>query len=268
MSLITGWLSVQYSAYTIRNMVYGVDMKRPWIWLMVLSLVTVLFFYCRENIQTVETSGAVSNIGRKTAEIIAGKGMLDLVRDSMEHPVVALTFDDGPSRKYTPLLLDGLKERGVKVSFFLVGKNIKENSDLIRRMEEEGHLIGNHTYNHVQLDKISDALAREEILKTNNAIYEVTGRYPQYMRPPYGAWKKNMEICVEMLPVFWTIDTLDWKTKDVQAVCQVVEKEMEDGAIILMHDEYETTVNAALKIVDEYQEKGYEFVTVDRLILP
>lgn len=243
-------------------------MKRPWIWLIVLVAMTVLFFDCRKNIQIVETSGAADNIGRKTAEVIAGKGMLNLVQDSMEHPAVALTFDDGPSSRYTPELLDGLKERGVKASFFLVGKNIEENSDLIRRMEAEGHLIGNHTYNHVQLDKISDASAREEILKTNNAIYEATGRYPQYMRPPYGAWKKNMEICVEMLPVFWTIDTLDWKTQNVQAVCQVVEKEIEDGAIILMHDEYETTVNAALKIVEEYQEKGYEFVTVDRLILP
>lgn len=243
-------------------------MKRPWIWLIVLVAMTVLFFDCRKNIQIVETSGAADNIGRKTAEVIAGRGMLNLVQDSMEHPAVALTFDDGPSSRYTPELLDGLKERGVKASFFLVGKNIEENSDLIRRMEAEGHLIGNHTYNHVQLDKISDASAREEILKTNNAIYEATGRYPQYMRPPYGAWKKNMEICVEMLPVFWTIDTLDWKTQNVQAVCQVVEKEIEDGAIILMHDEYETTVNAALKIVDEYQEKGYEFVTVDRLILP
>lgn len=243
-------------------------MKRPWIWLIVLVAMTVLFFDCRKNIQIVETSGAVDNIGRKTAEVITGKGMLNLVQDSMEHPAVALTFDDGPSSRYTPELLDGLKERGVKASFFLVGKNIEENSDLIRRMEADGHLIGNHTYNHVQLDKISDASAREEILKTNNAIYEATGRYPQYMRPPYGAWKKNMEICVEMLPVFWTIDTLDWKTQNVQAVCQVVEKEIEDGAIILMHDEYETTVNAALKIVDEYQEKGYEFVTVDKLILP
>ena len=243
-------------------------MKRPWIWLIALVAMTVLFFDCRKNIQIVETSGAADNIGRKTAEVIAGKGMLNLVQDSMEHPAVALTFDDGPSSRYTPELLDGLKERGVKASFFLVGKNIEENSDLIRRMEAEGHLIGNHTYNHVQLDKISDASAREEILKTNNAIYEATGRYPQYMRPPYGAWKKNMEICVEMLPVFWTIDTLDWKTQNVQAVCQVVEKEIEDGAIILMHDEYETTVNAALKIVDEYREKGYEFVTVDRLILP
>ena len=186
----------------------------------------------------------------------------------MEHPKVALTFDDGPSSKYTPLLLDGLKDRNVHVTFFLLGKNVKQNQKLVERMHKEGHLLGNHTYNHVQLDKISETTAKQEILKTNNEIYEAAGIYPEYMRPPYGAWKKNMEICVEMLPVFWTIDTLDWKTKNVQAVCQVVEKEIEDGAIILMHDEYETTVNAALKIVDEYQEKGYEFVTVDRLILP
>ena len=80
-------------------------------------------------------------------------------------------------------------------------------------MHREGHLIGNHTYNHVQLDKISETRAREEILKTNNRIYEITGEYPVYMRPPYGVWKKDTEFCVEMIPVFWTIDTLDWKTQ-------------------------------------------------------
>ena len=93
-------------------------MKRLWIWLIVLVVMTVLFFDCRKTIQILETSGAAGNIGRKTAEVIAGKGMLNLVQDSMEHPVVALTFDDGPSSRYTPELLDGLKERGVKASFF------------------------------------------------------------------------------------------------------------------------------------------------------
>ena len=243
-------------------------MKRLWIWLIVLVVMTVLFFDCRKTIQILETSGAAGNIGRKTAEVIAGKGMLNLVQDSMEHPVVALTFDDGPSSRYTPELLDGLKERGVKASFFLVGKNIEENSDLIRRMEAEGHLIGNHTYNHVQLDKISDASAREEILKTNNAIYEVTGRYPQYMRPPFGAWKKDLELCVEMLPVFWTIDTLDWKVKNAEKIVDIVQNEIEDGAIILMHDEYDTSVEAALEIIDKLRTMGYELVTVDQLIMP
>lgn len=230
-----------------------------------LALVFLLSAVCIYHYREEE---AVMAAGRKAAEIIAGNGMLNLVRDSMEHPVVALTFDDGPSSRYTPELLDGLKERGVKASFFLVGKNVQSNSELILRMEKEGHLIGNHTYSHVQLDKLSDVMAKQEILKTNNVIYEVTGSYPEYMRPPYGAWKKNMEICVEMMPVFWTVDTLDWKTKNVQAICNVVEKETEDGDIILMHDEYETSVEAALKVVDNLQKKGYEFVTVDKLLLP
>lgn len=208
--------------------------------------------------------------GRALAENIAGQGMLRLVEQSMDyqHPQAALTFDDGPDARYTPLLLDGLKERNIKASFFLLGEKIEQYPDLVRRMQEEGHLVGNHTYHHVQLDKLNDTKAREEILKTNNLIYETTGEYPQYMRPPFGAWKKNLELCVEMLPVFWTIDTLDWKVQNTDKIIQTVQDEIEDGAIILMHDEYKTTVEAALDVADELQKKGYELVTVDKLILP
>lgn len=161
---------------------------------------------------------AVQTIGNKAARLVAGEGMLrlmeqELMEQSQAHPEVALTFDDGPSPKYTPLLLDGLKERNVRATFFLLGQNVKENQELVQRMQAEGHLLGNHTYNHVQLNKIPETTARQEILKTNNEIYEATGKYPEYMRPPYGAWKKNMELCVEMLPVFWDIDTLDWKAR-------------------------------------------------------
>lgn len=184
------------------------------------------------------------------------------------HPKVALTFDDGPSPRYTPALLDGLKEREVRASFFLLGKNVKENRKLVQRMQKEGHLLGNHTYNHVQLDKISETTARQEILRTNNEIYEATGNYPEYMRPPYGAWKKNMELCVEMLPVFWDIDTLDWKSQNVDAILGAAGEEPEDGSIILMHDEYATSVEAAFLLIDRLKEKGYEFVTVDELIVP
>lgn len=183
-------------------------------------------------------------------------------------PLAALTFDDGPSAVYTPKLLDGLKERGVKASFFLLGRNIPGNEEIVKRMQKEGHLIGNHTYNHVQLNTLSETRAREEILKTNNAIYEAAGIYPQYMRPPYGAWKKNMELCVEMIPVFWNIDTMDWKTQDVSSVLEIVFTEIKDGAIILMHDEYEESVAAALAVADRLLEEGYQLVTVDRLIVP
>lgn len=216
---------------------------------------------------------AVQTIGNKAARLVAGEGMLrlmeqELMEQSQAHPEVALTFDDGPSPKYTPLLLDGLKERNVRATFFLLGKNVKENQELVQRMQAEGHLLGNHTYNHVQLNKIPETTARQEILKTNNEIYEATGKYPEYMRPPYGAWKKNMELCVEMLPVFWDIDTLDWKSQNVDAILKAAGEEPEDGSIILMHDEYQTSVEAALLLIDRLKEKGYEFVTVDELIIP
>ena len=216
---------------------------------------------------------AVQTIGNKAARLVAGEGMLrlmeqELMEQSQAHPEVALTFDDGPSPKYTPLLLDGLKERNVRATFFLLGKNVKENQELVQRMQAEGHLLGNHTYNHVQLNKIPETTARQEILKTNNEIYEATGKYPEYMRPPYGAWKKNMELCVEMLAVFWDIDTLDWKSQNVDAILKAAGEEPEDGSIILMHDEYQTSVEAALLLIDRLKEKGYEFVTVDELIVP
>ena len=196
-------------------------------------------------------------------ETVQTDGSVSVVR-----PRVALTFDDGPSPKYTPILLDGLKERNVHATFFLLGKNIKKNQKLVQRMQKEGHLLGNHTYNHVQLDKISETTAKQEILRTNNEIYETAGIYPEYMRPPYGAWKKNLELCVEMLPVFWTIDTLDWKVKNTEKIVRTVKEQIEDGAIILMHDEYDTSVEAALQVVDELKNQGYELVTVDQLILP
>ena len=125
--------------------------------------------------------------GRILAENIAGPGMLRLVEQSMQararktsvteiavkerkHPQAALTFDDGPDIRYTPLLLDGLKERNVRVSFFLLGEKVEQYPELVERMQKEGHLVGNHTYHHVQLNKLNETKAREEILKTNNLM--------------------------------------------------------------------------------------------------
>lgn len=208
-----------------------------------------------------------SSFRMKAARQTAGEGMLRLVADSREHPVIALTFDDGPSKKYTPVLLDGLRKRHVAASFFLMGKNIPGNEELLKQMQKDGHLIGNHTYNHVQLDKIPVDRAREEIEKTGNLIYRITGCYPVYIRPPFGAWRKDLDLAVSMLPVLWDIDTLDWKSRNVESILSIVEKEAGDGKIILMHDGYDTSVEAALKLVDILQGKGYEFVTVDRLLL-
>lgn len=184
-----------------------------------------------------------------------------------EPPKVALTFDDGPSREYTPKLLDGLKERNILASFFLMGKNIEGNEELVQRIQEEGHLIGNHTYNHVCLNQISDRQAKEEIEKTSNKIYEITGEYPVFIRPPFGEWKKELELSVPMFPVFWDVDTLDWKSKNVSQVLRIVDRQVHEDSIILMHDGYETSVEAAFEIIDRLGAEGYEFVTVDRLLI-
>lgn len=182
-------------------------------------------------------------------------------------PVVALTFDDGPDPRYTPQLLDGLKARGIHATFFLIGNKLEGQEELVERMYREGHLIGNHTYSHVELAKLPDSEARQEIQKTSNAIYEITGKYPTYVRPPFGEWAEQLEFEVEMFPVMWDIDPLDWKRTDVRGIVKDVESKVDDGSVILLHDCYESSVQAALQIADDLTEQGYQFVTVDQMIL-
>lgn len=184
-----------------------------------------------------------------------------------EHPKVALTFDDGPHRIYTEKLLDGLKERGVHATFFLIGKNIEGNEGLVKRMEEEGHLIGNHTYNHVNLKQLSEKKAEEEILAACNKIYESAGICTAFVRPPYGEWKKNLDFDITMIPVSWNVDSLDWTTENTAKIVKRVVKDAKEDDIILMHDIYNSSVDAALRIVDILTKQGYEFVTVDELLL-
>lgn len=185
-----------------------------------------------------------------------------------EAPRVALTFDDGPNARYTPLLLEGLRKRNIHATFFLLGENILKNEELLLRMQKDGHLIGCHTWSHVQLDKISPSRASREILKTNSLIYHITGTYPTCLRPPYGAWKKDLELPVTMLPVFWDVDTLDWQSQNPESILDIVRQNVQDGSIILMHDSNDSSVRAALAIADELTEKGYDFVTADQLLDP
>lgn len=182
-------------------------------------------------------------------------------------PRVALTFDDGPHRIYTKNLLDGLRERGVKATFFVVGENISGNEDLIRQMEADGHLIGNHTYDHADISKLSDAENCRELQKTSDLVKEITGHQTAYVRPPFGNWKDSMDCRISMISVKWTIDTLDWKSKNVEEIVRKVMQQVSDHDIILMHDYYATSVEAAFQVVDLLKAEGYEFVTVEDLIL-
>ena len=179
---------------------------------------------------------------------------------------VALTFDDGPHPSYTEQLLDGLKERGVVATFFVIGENASAHPELLKRMQEEGHLIGNHTYSHVQLRKNNRKAYGEEIVATNEVIRHITGMETTYIRPPYGTWDKVYERKLNMIPVLWTVDPLDWCSQNSDRIVEKVISKTKENDIILLHDIYESSVTAALKIVDVLQEKGYRFVTVEELL--
>lgn len=180
---------------------------------------------------------------------------------------LALTFDDGPHAMYTKKLLDGLRERNVRASFFLVGENIEGNEDLVRQMMEDGHLIGTHCYSHVDLTRKSMEKACMDIVKTNDMIERITGTRPVYIRPPYGNWSEELEECVGMTPVFWGVDTLDWKSQNSQRILQHISKNAGKHQIILMHDVFGPSVDAALAAVDTLTVQGYTFVTVDELLI-
>ena len=184
-------------------------------------------------------------------------------------PVVALTFDDGPNASSTPILLDGLKERKVRATFFLIGENVEkdENEKIVKRMYEEGHLIGNHTYTHCNLSKLETGEAKKELEQTDTVIEKITGKQPVFVRAPYGELPVDSEQDLNRIYIGWTVDPLDWATENVDEIVNKVVTETEENDIILLHDCYLSSVKAALRIIDIMQAKGYEFVTVDELLL-
>ncbi len=188
--------------------------------------------------------------------------------EEIEEKRIALTFDDGPHPINTPILLEGLRERGVLASFFVIGEHAKMYPEIIEDMYEDGHFIGNHTYHHISATQVEEEIFLKELEETNYVMEEITGEEVHYVRPPFGHWSSQVEEASGMLPVFWNIDPRDWCTEDVDAVVNQVVKEAEHNGIILLHDKYETSVEAALIIVDELQEMGFEFVTVDEIIMP
>lgn len=179
---------------------------------------------------------------------------------------VAITFDDGPNPDYTELLLDGLKERGVSATFFLLGKEVERYPKIVKEIYQDGHLIGTHSYEHVNLSNLNDSAAIEQVDKTNTAIHEITGEYPEYIRPPFGCWKCNLDYETKMIEVLWDVDPLDWKTSNSDVIAKRVIDKVKEDDIILLHDASESSVKAAFKIIDELEREGYTFVTVEEIL--
>ena len=177
---------------------------------------------------------------------------------------IALTFDDGPSPQTTAALLDGLKERGAHATFFLIGEQIRGNEDLVRRMKDEGHQVGNHSFTHARLDA-ADETALSEIQKTDEALRAILGEGDYWLRPPWGFSSDTLKAAVSVPMIFWSMDTMDWSVRNRDLVSYTITSAAQPGDIILLHDPYESSVDAALLAIDVLGAQGYEFVTLEEL---
>ena len=180
--------------------------------------------------------------------------------------VVALTFDDGPNPATTTQALDTLSKYGIKATFFVLGKNVSGNEEILKRMKADGHVIGNHSWSHPILSQLSLDEAKKQITDTEDVLTKVLGSSSKLMRPPYGAITDDIRNSLDLSFIMWDVDSLDWKNKNEASILTEIQREVKNGSIILMHDIHAETVNALPKVIDYLKGQGYDFVTVPDLL--
>ncbi len=189
---------------------------------------------------------------------------------SVDGPFVAMTFDDGPHGTNTPRLLDLLKQRKIKATFFIVGQCAAEYPDIMKRIVAEGHEIANHSWSHPQLTKMGEGGVTEQLGKTHDIIIQTTGVTPKVMRPPYGAFTPNQQGWAfrkwGYKCIMWDVDPLDWKVRNAAHVKSHILSHAVPGSIILAHDIHKSTIDAMPETLDGLTAKGLKFVTVSELI--
>lgn len=184
---------------------------------------------------------------------------------SINDKVVALTFDDGPS-KYTNKILDVLKKYKAYATFFVVGNKAYFQGDVLRRMLSEGNEIGNHSYDHKRLNNLSESEFKDEINKTQEIIKDLTGFTPTLFRPTYGGYTKKLMSYTDLTFVLWDVDSRDWAVKSKEKILENVLPYVKSGSIVLMHDNHKYALDSIEDIIKELKGKGYKFVTVSELL--
>ena len=180
--------------------------------------------------------------------------------------LIAFTFDDGPSYIGTNKLLDNLDKYNARVTFFVLGSKVKNHKDTLTKAYKMGNTIGSHTYSHSNLLNLDNYSIMDEIKKTNETIKNITGSETIYLRPPYGNINSNIKKLSNMYTILWDLDTEDWKYKDKNRIADYIVSNAHDGAIVLLHDLYETSVDGALLAMERLEKEGYAFVTIDEMI--
>jgi len=200
----------------------------------------------------------------------AGSEKITFTEVNVDGPYIAMTFDDGPHATNTPKLLEMAAKRHIKLTFFVLVECIEQNPDVLRREATEGHEIGNHSWSHPNLAKLSDEGVRTQLQRTDDIIVKTTGVRPKLMRPPYGELAKRQRILVNhdfgYKVILWDVDPLDWKRPGSNVVAQRIITGARPGSIILSHDIHPPTIAAMPQVFDALLAKGFKFVTVSELL--
>lgn len=204
----------------------------------------------------------ISLVRKKSGEAVYA-GEIDISK-----PMVAVTYDDGPSKRATARILDKLQEHGAHATFFMVGQQVEKTPEVLNRMVQQGCEVANHTYNHISMNKLQPSELEDQISRNSQLIFETCGVRPVVMRP-VGGNENDMGLellaSLGMPAILWSIDTLDWKTRDPATTFQRACENVKDGDIILMHDLYDQTGEASMTIIDELINRGFQLVTISEM---
>ena len=200
----------------------------------------------------------------------AAKSQITFTQCNVEGPYIAMTYDDGPHAANTPRLLDMLKQRNLKATFFVVGECAAEYPAIMKRIVAEGHEVANHSWSHPLLSKMAEGGVTEQLQKTHDAIVNTTGVAPKIMRPPYGGFTANQRAWANAKwgykIILWDVDPLDWKVRNAEHVKTEILHHTVAGSIVLSHDIHKSTVDAMPDTLDGLIGRGFKFVTVSELI--
>lgn len=214
----------------------------------------------------IDTTATLLHIASASASVTPKKAQPVQVAIDPSRPVVALTFDDGPHPKVTPKILDILQQNQAKATFFVVGNRVDSYASTLQREYAEGHEIGNHTYSHPRLTKLTPDKVMYQSNQTDQRVAYLTSYTPKLLRPPYGEINDVMQSNIQKPFVLWSIDSQDWKSQNKKAIVKEVMEKVKDGDIILMHDLYPATADACAELIPALSAQGYQFVTVSQLL--
>ena len=245
-----------------------------------LFLLTIGFGLLRAAAQDASPAPSATAAPSPTRETLASApaGYLDLPQKSkygfssvrVDGPYIAMTFDDGPHVTNTPRLLDMVKQRHIKLTFFELGERIVQDPEIVKRIVAEGHELGNHSWSHPDFAKMSDSAVRSELQRTQDAFQDAVGFKPHLMRPPYGAITKSQREWIHrefgFKIILWDVDPLDWKRPGPDVVARRIIANTRAGSIILSHDIHKPTIDAMPQVFDTLLAKGFKFVTVSELL--